>query len=348
MGGPEGVEKAEKCFRAALEPAERFARLNPKSLTWRTELLRCRLHLNYLRQPKTRDAQAALLEDRLAQLGDFLAAAQELARSDPNSGRWRGEVVNLEFQNCNIRLQLVDLGRDRAQHLNEVRAQLPQLIRVQKELCARNPTEVAARGRLIGLHFMSGTLFLALDDIPASYAAFVRAHRLRLEESERRARRYPTSKRWQSELKEHVAAAQKFLQTALAEYDRRLLRDPSQAEALQGLVQVYETRAEALRLQGETKGAAQARAAATELGQLGKAAPLSRVETLYRVRATPDWREKLAAGYTQLAEQLDEDKAPPPRALRQRARDFLTRELHRPPSEREGKALRRLTEGLTK
>jgi serine/threonine protein kinase len=133
--------------------AEQFFNLNPTSVIWQSEYLRCRLHLGYFREAETPGQRVAMLRDQLRSVQQLQETTVQLAHQDPTSARWLSEQANLLLQTGHIYFQLAECheGKEQAKTVALARDSLRKAQAIQEPLTKQDPTNVAWSHRLTGI-----------------------------------------------------------------------------------------------------------------------------------------------------------------------------------------------------
>jgi tetratricopeptide (TPR) repeat protein/predicted Ser/Thr protein kinase len=137
-------KEAEACLQKSLGMAEQSFKLNPTSVIWRTEYLRCRLHLAYFREAATPAQRATVLRVQLRPLQELYETVVQLARQDPTSTRWPSEQANLLLQTGHVYFQLAECGEgaEQARLFVLARETLGKALAIQEPLTRQDPTNV--------------------------------------------------------------------------------------------------------------------------------------------------------------------------------------------------------------
>jgi tetratricopeptide (TPR) repeat protein/tRNA A-37 threonylcarbamoyl transferase component Bud32 len=147
------LTEAEQFFQQSFQITERFSRLNPASVLWRSEYLRCRLHLAYLRKPADPAEEVKTLQDQLKTVSELLDAAEQLGRQDVANAEWRSQQAGLHAQIADLYWQLAEhpsLKAQRDQNFAAAQEALDRTLAILKPLAAQDPANVAWAGTLKG------------------------------------------------------------------------------------------------------------------------------------------------------------------------------------------------------
>jgi serine/threonine-protein kinase len=157
----DNVREAEQFFQRSFQITEQFSRLNPANVLWRSEYLRCRLHLAYLRKPSQPAEQVRTLQDQLTTVGELLKVAEQLGREDGANADWRAQQASLHLQMAELHRRLAEqpsLQGQRDANLAAAQKALARAIAIQKSLTEQDPANAAWSEALKGFQFYEAQL----------------------------------------------------------------------------------------------------------------------------------------------------------------------------------------------